>query len=253
MRRPSGAPRRGAPTRPPPPRTTRCAASPRPATPSCSGLNVPRPTCSVTLSTVTPPSASAASSAGVKCSPAVGAAAEPSVPGIGRLVSLRVVERRRDVRRQRRDAGVAKKVEHGPAAEVLDHPAPVAERLDAAQRPVAVRAPRSRALPPAAGGRAAAPPSARSRPTAPSSAQQEQHLDPAAGGAVEVAARREHARVVAHQHIAGATGTKAARRRCGPRARRWRAARPAAATRRAAPPASARSDRPAVRSRGRRA
>ncbi len=46
--------------------------------PSCSGLKVPRPTCSVTLSTVTPAAASAASRPGVKCRPAVGAAAEPS-------------------------------------------------------------------------------------------------------------------------------------------------------------------------------
>ena len=46
--------------------------------PSGSGLKVPRPTCRVTLSRETPAAASAASSSGVKCSPAVGAAADPS-------------------------------------------------------------------------------------------------------------------------------------------------------------------------------
>jgi hypothetical protein len=46
--------------------------------PSGNGLKVPRPTCSVTLSTSMPAAASAASRAGVKWSPAVGAAAEPS-------------------------------------------------------------------------------------------------------------------------------------------------------------------------------
>ena len=47
--------------------------------PSGRGLKVPRPTWSVTLSRETPAAASAASSSGVKCRPAVGAAADPSV------------------------------------------------------------------------------------------------------------------------------------------------------------------------------
>ena len=42
-----------------------------------SGWKVPSPTCRVRLSTVTPADASAASRPVVKCSPAVGAAAEP--------------------------------------------------------------------------------------------------------------------------------------------------------------------------------
>ncbi len=41
------------------------------------GRNVPAPTCSVTFSIATPRAASAATSAGVKCRPAVGAATAP--------------------------------------------------------------------------------------------------------------------------------------------------------------------------------
>ena len=41
------------------------------------GRNVSRPTCSVTVASPTPRACSAASSSGVKCRPAVGAAAEP--------------------------------------------------------------------------------------------------------------------------------------------------------------------------------
>ena len=45
--------------------------------PSESGLKVPRPTCRVTCSREMPAETSAASSSAVKCSPAVGAAADP--------------------------------------------------------------------------------------------------------------------------------------------------------------------------------
>ena len=41
------------------------------------GLNVPAPTCSTTSTRLTPREATASSSSGVKCSPAVGAATEP--------------------------------------------------------------------------------------------------------------------------------------------------------------------------------
>ncbi len=70
----------------------RCAST----TSSWSGRNVSSPTCNVTLST-----SSAARRSGVKCRPAVGAAAEPALTRIDGLVALGVAERLGDVRRQR--------------------------------------------------------------------------------------------------------------------------------------------------------
>ena len=55
------------------------------ARPPASGRNVSSPTCSVTRSTVE----RAPSSSGVKCRPAVGAAAEPGSRGVDRLVAAR--------------------------------------------------------------------------------------------------------------------------------------------------------------------
>ena len=45
---------------------------------------------------------------------------------------------------------------------------------------------------------------------------EEEHLQPAAGGAPEVRARRDHAGVVAHQHVAGRAAGRAGRRSGGP-------------------------------------
>ena len=66
------------------------------------------PTCSVTRST-----SRRASSSGVKWRPAVGAAAEPGLARVDRLVALGVVQRLGDVRRQRRLARAARRPAEG--------------------------------------------------------------------------------------------------------------------------------------------
>ena len=125
----------------------------------------------------------------------------PEGAGVRRLVALGVLQRRRDVRRQRRHAGVVEQLEHRRRAQALDHPAAVAERLDAAQRPLR---PQGLALEHLLAPRPAAqerlPALARRRRAG--QRAEEQHLDAPAGRAVEEAARREDARVVAHQHVA---------------------------------------------------
>ena len=92
---------------------SRCSARSSTAT----GRNVSSPTCSVTRST-----SSRASSSGVKCRPAVGAAAEPASPRVDRLVPLGIGERLGDVRRQRR---LARRL-----ALEANAPAPLAEVLE---------------------------------------------------------------------------------------------------------------------------
>ena len=93
-------------------------------------------------------------------------------------------------------------VEHGARRLAGEHPAPVAERLVAAHAPTTRRAPRSPDARPAAGARAASA-SQRSSPPAERQRTQEERLDASARRPPEERARREHARVVAHQHVAG--------------------------------------------------
>jgi len=122
-------------------------------------------------------------------------------PGVCRLVASAVGEAGADVGRQRGLPHVGEPGEDGPRTLIGEHPPPVAERLDAAQRPVwgafgaqrlpGARAPAHQRLPSfvAAGGR---------RPL------QEEDLDTAAGRAAEEGPRREDPRVVAHEHVAAA-------------------------------------------------
>ena len=188
-----------------------------------SGRNVSRPTCSVTRST-----SSRASSSGVKCSPAVGAAAEPASSRVDRLVALGVGERLGDVRRQRRLARPARRRAAGASgprrgARELDRPV-------APARPQPARRPRERL------------------PHVALEPLEQQHLAPRA---LDPDPRRHDARVV-DDHELVRRARPAARRTRGGAPRPSRARRRAAATRRAARPGAGRSAPAAARSRARR-
>ena len=150
---------------------------------------------------------------GVKCRPAVGAAAEPALARVDRLVALGVRERLGDVRRQRRRSPARLAVEPNP-------PAPLAEMLERARPPVAV------ARRAAAASAARAPPTRRPRRRSRSSTSPR---------GCSIGMRRGHDPRVVDDGERRRSELAAARGRRGGRPRRSRGRTRAAATRRARP------------------
>ena len=193
------------------------------------GLKVARPTCSVRCSMATPAARSASSSSGREVQPGGRRRGRALQAGVDGLVALGVGERRPDVGRQGRLA-----VAREQTGERLGRPAagPTCQRPSPSLSPTSTanvsgaaslrsvspprrrpRASTSHVSPRAVGGPPGRPRLARRRRTRrprharrPRSGQtlQEQQLDPPAGRLAKVRPGRDHAGVVAHQHVAAA-------------------------------------------------
>ena len=169
----------------------------------------------------------------MKWRPAVGAAAEPGSLGVDGLVALGVVERLRDVRRQRRLAGrlAVEADEPAPAPEVLDE----LDGARAASRPQAL----------ASGGRA--PPTGRPRPArgaAPRPPRRSRRRTPSRAGTTRVSFTTTS---VPLRELLGQVAERG-----GGAPRLWPGRRRAAASRRGARAGAGRSAPAAGRSRARR-
>ena len=163
------------------------------------GRNVPGPTCSVTKARSTPRAASAANSAGVKCSPAVGAATAPGAPRERRLVALAIARRRPAGRRMYGGSGTSptrveprehRRRRRRVAARHRPSPSD-REPLAAPGREQCTRSPTRGAPRTSTSQRVVAEPD-----------RTKQHLEPPAARPPAAHARRDDARVVQHEQIA---------------------------------------------------
>ena len=124
----------------------------------------------------------------------------PDGARVQRLIALAVFEIGVDVRRQRGPPHLLQQVEHRARRRGGEHPAAVAQRIVAAHASTPRPAPRSPGSRPGADGRGAGLPSA--PPPAGGEWAQKERLDAAARRTAEEGAGREHAGVVAHEHVA---------------------------------------------------
>ena len=197
------------------------------------GWKVPAPTCSVTKARSTPVSAAPRRYRASKCRPAVGAATAPGFARIDGLVALAIggLGRAIDIGRQRHRAVRLEELQH------------VARELQVKQ--LALAPDHARAVPPGSATAAPAfkPLLARACTSAVSRRQHplQQQLDPPAAVLDAVNARRDHARVVEHQQIAGAQQRRQIAKLEVPNAPRRRRRAAAAGWRSAASRAAARS------------